>query len=498
LLDWQPQSALTHKIKQSLGMVSVASRVNPACEPRCVPTLDTASIVGSRPTKSPAAKQNLRRWADILVPFVTTHAAGVSGAIVLRCGTTPAACCACRAIVGWELIRHPRGIRRAPAGLPGAPMATHEYDEDLFAETRMSFGDHLEELRTCLIRALLGLALGVVISFFFGWYVVDLIKSPVENALIRHYVKFYEQNPEARNKLLEEFRRRLEEEPNEVLQALNEPRPIRFRLSAKEIDERMRMLYPQLFAGVEPPKADAEPVALSGMVRPLDVIYELESALSVLVRRTTPTTLAAPEMFFVYFKVCLITGFVLSSPWVFFQIWKFIAAGLYPHEKRYVYASLGPAVFLFLGGVVLCQFVIIPKALGALLDFNLWLNVEPDFRLNEWLSFAILLPVVTGLCFQTPLVMFVLAKIGIFTAEDYAAKRRMAIFIMLIFTAVITPTVDYFSLLAVWLPMVALYEVGIWIVRWKVKSEAPEDYDEVPYQPEPATAKSASVDGYRD
>jgi sec-independent protein translocase protein TatC len=362
-------------------------------------------------------------------------------------------------------------------------------DDDLFSETRMSFGDHLEELRTCMVRALLGLLVGVVLSFFFGGYIVALIKTPVEDALLDYYIDHLKKHATERNKLLSRFMQELQkDEPEEVLKLVNEPKSIPITLSAQELDQQFRRLYPKLFERVDPPPADAPPITLQASVRPLDVVTQLESAFALLIKRTTLSTLSAPEMFFVYFKVCLLSGIVLSCPWVFYQIWRFVAAGLYPNEKRYVYASLAPAIFLFLSGVLLCQFVIIPKALGALLEFNLMLNVEPDFRLNEWLSFAILMPVVTGLCFQTPLVMFVLAKIGMFTAADYSAKRRMAIFIMLIFTAFITPTIDIPSLMLVWLPMVVLYEVGIWVVRWQVKPALLDDVNEVPYQP--------SVDGY--
>ena len=66
-------------------------------------------------------------------------------------------------------------------------------------------------------------------------------------------------------------------------------------------------------------------------------------------------------------KVCIVTGLVLGSPWIFWQIWMFVAAGLYPHEKRYVNIYLPFSLFLFLGGVFICQFFVIPKALEALL-----------------------------------------------------------------------------------------------------------------------------------
>ena len=176
----------------------------------------------------------------------------------------------------------------------------------------------------------------------------------------------------------------------------------------------------------------------------------------------------------VYFKVCMVCGLVIGSPWIFYQIWQFVAAGLYPHEKRYVHLYLPFSLGLFLAGVFLCQFFVIPKALEALLWFNEWIGLEPDLRLNEWLSFAILMPLVFGASFQTPLVMMALNKVGIISIQTYRQKRRFALFFMAIFTALITPTPDALTMLFLWVPLVALYELGIFLC-WL--SPGPPDLD---------------------
>src|SRR5205823_3177156 len=156
-----------------------------------------------------------------------------------------------------------------------------------------------------------------------------------------------------------------------------------------------------------------------------------------------------------------ITGFILASPWIFYQIWAFIAAGLYPHEKRLVNVYLPVSLFLFLAGVAVCQFLVLPKAVEALLWFNEWLGLDPDLRLSEWLSFAIMMPVVFGISFQTPLVMLFAYRIGVVDIETFRNKRRLAWFLMAIFAAVITPSVDALSMLFLWVPMGFLYEMGI-------------------------------------
>jgi sec-independent protein translocase protein TatC len=146
---------------------------------------------------------------------------------------------------------------------------------------------------------------------------------------------------------------------------------------------------------------------------------------------------------------------------VFYHIWAFVAAGLYPNEKKLVHVYLPFSLALFLGGVVICQFAVMPRAVEAMLWFNEWLDLDATLRLEEWLSFALLMPVVFGLSFQTPLVMMFAHKIGVITVDMYREKRRIAWFSMSIFAALITPSVDPVSMLFLWVPMGCLYELGI-------------------------------------
>jgi sec-independent protein translocase protein TatC len=164
-----------------------------------------------------------------------------------------------------------------------------------------------------------------------------------------------------------------------------------------------------------------------------------------------------------------------------------VAAGLYPQEKRFVNIYLPFSLVLFLGGVVISELVIIPNALDALLSFNRWMGLEPDFRLNEWLSFAIWVPVIAGICFQTPLVMLFLAKVGIFESHQYVSGWKYAAFGMLI-AAALGPTVDLISLTMLWGCMVLLYGLGILLTRLLVKP-----YSEVSEGEEVWMGESADV-----
>ncbi|HKD78023.1 MAG TPA: twin-arginine translocase subunit TatC, partial [Ktedonobacterales bacterium] len=147
--------------------------------------------------------------------------------------------------------------------------------------------------------------------------------------------------------------------------------------------------------------------------------------------------------------------------------WMFIAAGLYPNEKRLVNVYLPFSLFLFISGVLVCQFLVMPRAIEAMLWFNEWLGMSADMRLNEWLSFAVMMPVVFGASFQTPLVMMFLHKVGILTVQTMREYRKIAWFVMAIFAAVITPSVDALSMIFLWVPMGALYELGILLCVWQ-------------------------------
>jgi sec-independent protein translocase protein TatC len=163
---------------------------------------------------------------------------------------------------------------------------------------------------------------------------------------------------------------------------------------------------------------------------------------------------------------------------VFYHIWMFIAAGLYPNEKKLVNWYLPFSLLLFIAGVCLCEFFAMAQAVHAMLWFNEWLGVDADLRLNEWLSFAIMMPVVFGLAFQTPLVMTFLHRVGIVTTQNFRQYRRIAWFALVILAALLAPAPDAYSLLLLWVPMVALYEFGILLCVWQGEQAKLFDWEE--------------------
>ena len=169
---------------------------------------------------------------------------------------------------------------------------------------------------------------------------------------------------------------------------------------------------------------------------------------------------AVQETFMIYIKASLVAGILIASPWVFWQIWSFIAAGLYPHERRYVHIFLPFSLGLFLGGACLAFFFVFQPALEFLFSFNDWMGIEPDPRISEWLSFFLILPIGFGISFQLPLVMLFLERIGLMSVSRYMGYWRVAIFVIFLISMVLTPA-DPMSMVLMAMPLSLLYLSGI-------------------------------------
>ena len=124
-----------------------------------------------------------------------------------------------------------------------------------------------------------------------------------------------------------------------------------------------------------------------------------------------------------------------------------------------------------------CFKLVFPFVLHFLLGFNKLMNVQPQIRLSEWISFAIMLPLMFGLSFQLPLVMLFLERISVFDVETYQTKRRMAILVIAVVSMMMTPA-DPASMLLMMFPLIGLYELGIMMCRMRAKNDSPIKQDD--------------------
>ena len=185
-----------------------------------------------------------------------------------------------------------------------------------------------------------------------------------------------------------------------------------------------------------------------------------------------------PEAFFTYMKVSFVAGIFLTSPLVFYQVWAFIAPGLYKEEKLYVVPVAFFSAFFFISGGAFCYFIVFPFAFEFFMSYNQGL-IQAMPALSETLSFVLQLILAFGLIFELPLFVFFLARLGIVTADMMRRFRRYAILVMVIVAAILTPP-DVLSQLLMAGPLMILYEASILIaaVFGRKREKPAEDEDD--------------------
>ena len=177
----------------------------------------------------------------------------------------------------------------------------------------------------------------------------------------------------------------------------------------------------------------------------------------------TLKVLSYQEGFFAYLKLCVISAMFLAYPFLIYQAWGFVGVGLYPNERRYVKIFLPISFVAFITGALFGYFFLIPLCLYFLLNI-LGSAIEPIITMSQYITLVFLLTLALGIVFQIPLVMLLLARIGVCNAEDYARYRKHILLGIFVLAAIITPP-DPFSQLSTAIPMLGLYELGILLVR---------------------------------
>lgn len=215
---------------------------------------------------------------------------------------------------------------------------------------------------------------------------------------------------------------------------------------------------------------------LLGMLLGLTVSREVMSGLTEMCTACGDFQTIAPlEGFVTYFRVALILGLVLATPVILYQVVRFVLPALHRHEKRYLLYLLPGASLLFVVGLLFGYYIVLPRTINFLagfLDFGGDVAgadgtpiAESQWRLSLYIAFVTNLLLILGLAFQTPLVVYLLAKLGVVSTDLLRTHRKHAVLLLAVLAAVLTPTPDPFTMLMVLLPMYLLYELGIVLAR---------------------------------
>jgi sec-independent protein translocase protein TatC len=176
------------------------------------------------------------------------------------------------------------------------------------------------------------------------------------------------------------------------------------------------------------------------------------------------TTFSPAEPFMTSLKIWVVVGIMLAAPILIWQMWAYVGPAFSSTEKRYFYPVVIATTLLFLGGVVFGYLVVLPKGLQFLLGFGSG-NFNIQNRASDYFTFVALFVLAFGAVFEMPVVLVLLAKVGVLDDKFLRKQRRYAILVMAIVAAFITPSQDAFSMLAMFIPLVVLYELSIPLAR---------------------------------
>jgi len=185
---------------------------------------------------------------------------------------------------------------------------------------------------------------------------------------------------------------------------------------------------------------------------------------------------APQEAFLVYMKVSLIAGIFLAMPVILFEFWRFVAPGLYEHEKKYLFPIVIVSILFFGSGIAFGYFVALPFGFQFFTSFASE-YVMPFISTREFLSFTTKLLFSFGLIFELPVIVFFLARLGIIQSYTLKKYRRYTILIIFIVAAVLTPP-DAFSQIIMTIPLIILYELSVWVARLSSKKPIQESSKE--------------------
>ncbi|QDU68634.1 twin-arginine translocase subunit TatC [Engelhardtia mirabilis] len=275
---------------------------------------------------------------------------------------------------------------------------------------RMSLADHLDELRSRLIKGLVGVVLAFAVGWFFKDQVYDIVSEPYHQA-----VSWLNAD------LVQRFETRLAENP--------------------------KLERTQFFQTADP-----------GDQRLLEPISHRALATG------------SAEAFMVHLKAVFYLALFVGGPLLIWQMWMFIAAGLYDKERRVVLTYLPASLALFLGGVLFGYFVLVPYAIFYL---NSTVSLEDfrfELRIAEYFTFLSSLCLGLGVVFQLPIVMNALARAGMVKTSSMANFRGYFALLSFVVAAVITPP-DPFTQLMMAVPMILLYELGLWTSRMGLRKD---------------------------
>jgi sec-independent protein translocase protein TatC len=358
-------------------------------------------------------------------------------------------------------------------------------NKDGLFDSTMSLGDHLEELRMRMIRALIGLGICCVICLALGPTIIRFMQGPYDDstAKLMFNIDLDFQVDLDKGTMTEGLRQELQNKGVVLSAEVKVERQgylfsrsrwliddgVEDRYCAKKEIVKIKKEEDKVKEGEDEVKKEEDKVkegedevkeGEDEVKEGDDEVKEEEVRLNIY--KLKPLQIIAVAAGIVsYIKIALIAGLLLSSPWVFYQLWMFVAAGLYPHEKRYVNIAAPFSAVLFVAGALFFLIVVAPLTLKFLVTFNKKiLDANSQFTFQHYISFISHLMLVFGLAFQTPSAIFFLNRTGLVSIAALNRSRKFIVLAIVIVAAMATPP-DWVSQVTLAIPLYILFEFGV-------------------------------------
>lgn len=345
------------------------------------------------------------------------------------------------------------------------------------------FLEHLEDLRVMVTRVVVTLLITTIICFTYRDQLMDILRKPIIDVW-----KIHSANKLPKDRDLDADLWELAKMGSETLAHLPEKSHAVYLKQYKPEQQSMITVASMYRALRSLPTEEQQKSFLAEAPDLTDSQRSLLGELLVLKpdmeagsrdRFKFMSALNPTEPFMLSMKLAFFAGTVLAFPLLLYYVLQFIMPGLHQHEKKAILPALGIGFGLFLAGVLFAYLWVLPSVLEFFYTYGEGMGIANEWRIGYYLSFATQFTLIFGLCFELPVVVWVLVKIGLLNYEVMSRTRGYAIVAIVIIAAIITPTPDAFTLCLLAVPMIVLYELSIWLAWFDArKTKKAEEAEE--------------------
>ncbi|MFM2221284.1 MAG: twin-arginine translocase subunit TatC [Verrucomicrobiota bacterium] len=343
------------------------------------------------------------------------------------------------------------------------------------------FLEHLEDLRVMVTRVVVTLLITTVVCFTYRDQLMEILRKPISDVWEIHSA-----NKLPKSGKLSADQWEVAKTGSEVLAHLPESLHELY-LQQLAAEDRERVIVASCYRATISLPAEKQPAfvaslaALNAAQRSLLeelLVGKPDAMAGTRDRFKFMSSLNPTEAFMLSMKLAFFAGSVMAFPLLLYYVLQFILPGLHQHEKRAILPALGVGFGLFLCGVLFAYLWVLPSVLEFFYSYGESMGIANEWRIGYYLSFATQFTLIFGLCFELPVVVWVLVKIGLLNYELMSRTRGYAVVAIVVLAAVITPTPDAFTLGLLALPMILLYELSIWLAWFDARSQKKREQKE--------------------